>query len=521
MWMKGIFFLLMVACLFMEMSKSRINAFQMLIPRYMKKTHHRVVRNRSITPVFDKPKNRHNRMSHIQYDTVNMNEEETIQDTNDEGDYIANDKGWTLQSMVFKELNLNDIDSDLLSDFLMELGAYSVSITDHDLDSEQESPIFREPSTNTLLTSSTNNLNDGTPLVSAAPFLPQDFISTSSTSKDPNKNDNNNNKLWNRSDVTAHFPSSTNFPDIADMVRYTFNLSQTPRFQIDDIPDIDWITHVQSSWKPIVISNLFVLRFPWHDEQDLISVLSETASKEENKSNNIILDNYIQLQLEGGIAFGTGEHPTTQLCLEWIHQIFHHLDRQHQDIKNQEPIMFLDYGSGSGILGMAACALSSHYNRMNTNNNNNRTFQAVGIEIDIDAIQIANYNSHTNNCNMKSYLPSSLGLDDESASIIMKALVKRQQQDSSPYKNVEILPESLSCPNLLYDAAVANILAGPLISLSETIAGMIKPGGYLGLSGILSYQGEEVKEAYSKYFDNVTIEKEKGGWLLITGIRKY
>jgi ribosomal protein L11 methyltransferase len=119
--------------------------------------------------------------------------------------------------------------------------------------------------------------------------------------------------------------------------------------------------------------------------------------------------------------------------------------------------MFLDYGAGSGVLGMAACLL-------------NDQIQSVGIEIDADAIRIADVNAETNKVNMKSYLPRNLGSDDESASLIMKA-IKRS--------SVETQPEDLDGP--IFDACAANILAGPLISLAETISKIIRPGGYLGL----------------------------------------
>lgn len=76
----------------------------------------------------------------------------------------------------------------------------------------------------------------------------------------------------------------------------------------------------------------------------------------------------------------------------------------------------------------------------------------------------------------------------------------------------------LLLPSILVD--LSNILAGPLISLSETIASMLKPGAKIGLSGILAWQGEDVVEAYSEYFNDVKVEKEKGGWVLVSGTKK-
>mmetsp|Transcript_6295 Transcript_6295/g.7258 ORF Transcript_6295/g.7258 Transcript_6295/m.7258 type:complete len:201 (+) Transcript_6295:283-885(+) len=200
------------------------------------------------------------------------------------------------------------------------------------------------------------------------------------------------------------------------------------------------------------------------------------------------MDTYTELLLEGGIAFGTGEHPTTQLCLEFITELVKDDDESID--------LFLDYGAGSGVLGMAACKLKPE-------------LEAIGVEIDADAIRIADANSAENGVNMKSYLPRHLGDDNESASLIMKAM----QRSSG-----DVLPEELDGP--CFDACAANILAGPLISLAETIASMLKPGARLGLSGILEWQGEDVVEAYSIYFDDVKVEDERGGWVLVTGTRK-
>jgi ribosomal protein L11 methyltransferase len=338
----------------------------------------------------------------------------------------------------------------LLADYLMEIGASSVSITDHDANTEEEVPIFAEPEDS------------------------QTLAAVVSGDAGVGKN------IWLRSDVTAHFTGAFDPLLIVDNVRTAFDLGTSPRFEVDQVPDLDWVKVVQSSWKPC-LSGGFVLRFPWHTDEDIRDCIDNSGLS--------CTDDYKEIQLEGGIAFGTGEHPTTQLCLEWITQILQ------QNDNNIE--LFLDYGAGSGVLGIAACKLKPH------------GLQAVGVEIDSDAIQIADSNSASNNVRMKSYLPRHLGDDDESASLIMKAIHRSQ---------VEVLPEQMTGPR--FDACAANILARPLISLAETIASMLKPGAPIGLSGILEWQGEEVVEAYSKYFDDVKIEKEKAGWILVSGTRK-
>jgi ribosomal protein L11 methyltransferase len=164
--------------------------------------------------------------------------------------------------------------------------------------------------------------------------------------------------------------------------------------------------------------------------------------------------------------------------------------------KDNSITKIIDYGSGSGVLGLAACALSDN------------KVEAVGIDIDVDAVRIANVNAETNRLTMKSYLPPLRETEDsESKSLLMKA--------HSISEN-----EVLDDDGFLYDACVANILAGPLVTLAPRLASMVKPKGYLGLSGILKPQAEMVTEAYSQYFDNVVVENEMEGWILVTGIRK-
>lgn len=353
-----------------------------------------------------------------------------------------------LQSLKFTQLDRN-CEPGLLADYLMEIGATSVSVTDHDKDTENETPVFLEA--------------DGDDVDAFAAVICGDAA--------VGKN------LWMRCDVTAHFPVSFDVLSVVDNVRAYFDLGMNPRYEVDNVPDLDWVKEVQSSWKPCVIGG-FCLKFPWHNEEDVKTSIEKVGGK---------VEEYEELLLQGGIAFGTGEHPTTQLCLEWITTIV----KDNNDIKN-----FLDYGAGSGVLGMAACKI-------------NPSIQSIGIEIDPDAVNIADANAEANQLNMKNYLPSDLGQDDESASLIMKAIQRA---------SVETLPEEFD--GAVFDACAANILAGPLCSLCEPIAEKLKPGAPIGLSGILEWQGEDVVEKYAEYFDNVKIEKEKNGWVLVTGTRK-
>jgi ribosomal protein L11 methyltransferase len=368
----------------------------------------------------------------------------------------------------------------------MEIGACSVSITDHDKDTVQEEPIFREP-----LTSPDQSL-----------LLYNKAITS---------------EYWKRCNVVSHFPGTVDLMAVAILVQATFELDRLPSYSVDNIPDRDWVVHVQSSWKPIVVGQI-ILRFPWHSNEDVQTAIVDSFNDEETvvdetkthlvlqleggiafgtgeHPKEMVVDEtktHLVLQLEGGIAFGTGEHPTTRLCLLWIERL----------LSQHEISLFLDFGAGSGVLGMAACIIGKH---------RNKPMRSVGIEIDSDAIIIANKNSEYNGCNMNTYLPRLLGNeDDETITFILKALQRNN--------GVGHLPQELS--GQIYDACAMNILAGPLIMLQETVAQMIRPGGRIGLSGVLSHQADQVVQAYRKYFDSVKIEQEDSGWVLITGIRK-
>ena len=145
----------------------------------------------------------------------------------------------------------------------------------------------------------------------------------------------------------------------------------------------------------------YVLRFPWHSDEDVADVVRQKRDDSSSMSNENCNNKLVQLQLQGGIAFGTGEHPTTQLCLEWLHDVVSQrllaLLPQENNTDNNDTISsskpssppsltVLDYGSGSGVLGLAACALSPE------------TVTAVGIDIDVDACRIANATRRSMGC---------------------------------------------------------------------------------------------------------------------------
>ena len=170
----------------------------------------------------------------------------------------------------------------------------------------------------------------------------------------------------------------------------------------------------------------------------------------------------INLRLDPGLAFGTGTHPTTSLCLQWLDK----------NMKEQESV--LDYGCGSGILAIAACMLGARH--------------ADGVDIDPQALIATHNNAETNQVNEKisSYLPDDF-----------------QQQHSDTQ----------------YDTVMANILSGPLAELAPTLTKHTKAGGQIILSGILREQAETVLAAYNEFFimDEPEFEED---WTLLHGEKR-
>lgn len=167
----------------------------------------------------------------------------------------------------------------------------------------------------------------------------------------------------------------------------------------------------------------------------------------------------VNLILDPGLAFGTGTHPTTFLCLEYLDSLT--LNDAH----------VLDYGCGSGILAIAALLLGAR--------------DAIGVDIDPQALTATEMNMERNN------------LAKERVSLYV--------------------PDTF--PGCQADITVANILAGPLVELAPEIANNTKSGGQLALSGILQDQANDVYETYSQFFDLNPI-KQKDDWILITGTKK-
>jgi ribosomal protein L11 methyltransferase len=166
----------------------------------------------------------------------------------------------------------------------------------------------------------------------------------------------------------------------------------------------------------------------------------------------------VVVRLDPGLAFGTGTHPTTALCLEWLDTI---------DLAGRAVI---DYGCGSGVLAIAALALGAR--------------RVVGVDHDPQALAASRANAERN----------------------------RVAERLDLYR-----PEQL--PSLAVDCLVANILAAPLLQLAERFASLVLPGGVIALSGILAEQRAELAAHYATWFADLTVA-EREGWVRLTGRRR-
>jgi len=241
-------------------------------------------------------------------------------------------------------------------------------------------------------------------------------------------------QIWQQSKVIALFGEHDEAAAVVKAAAQECGLKDLS-YDSETLEDQDWVRLTQSQFDPIQISERLWITPSWHKAP---------------------AGNAVNLQLDPGLAFGTGSHPTTRLCLKW-------LDTQ---LKGGESV--LDYGCGSGILTIAALKLGAG--------------SAVGVDIDEQAIRASNDNAAQNDVQAHFYLPDGL-------------------------------------PQGQFDVVVANILANPLRMLGEMLAARTKQGGCIVLSGLLAEQSEELSEIYSQWFDIEPAETEEG-WARLSGIKR-
>jgi len=307
--------------------------------------------------------------------------------------------------MAYRELIFTVVAeiAEPLGDALLELGALSVTVEDDAAGGYDENPLYGEPGLS--------------PEVQA----------------------------WDRSSVTALFNPEIDHSDAPDFISNLLTSLKDLGFDISPpeerrVEEQDWVRLTQSQFAPIQIGKRIWVVPSWH----------ETPSNDPDA---------ICLAVDPGLAFGTGSHPTTHLCLLWL--------EQHTQLRNHT---LLDYGCGSGILAIAAAKLGCT--------------AVVGTDIDPQAIVAARSNAQINQVEIQFILPN---------------------EDA-----IELAPDTQ------YDIVMANILANPLQVLAPALVNKIRPGGQIVLSGVLARQAEEVIATYRQWL-GLSIWKESEGWVCLQG----
>jgi ribosomal protein L11 methyltransferase len=286
--------------------------------------------------------------------------------------------------------------AERLSDALMESGALSVSVEDADEGTESERPLFGEPG------------------------------------MEPEQH------AWERSRVLALADEGTDLHALVSGACALCELHPLPSFNSRSVADQDWVRLTQSQFEPIPIGQRIWVVPSWHQAPEPDAIV---------------------LELDPGLAFGTGSHPTTRLCMEWM------------EANLKERVSLLDYGCGSGILAMLGEKLGAR--------------PVDGVDIDPQAILSARDNSVRNHCNISYFLPEDFAED---------------RKDNR------------------YALVVANILSGPLKVMAPMLCGRVAAGGQLLLSGVLARQAEEVIAAYSGLL-SLSVWDEREGWVALAGRR--
>lgn len=242
-------------------------------------------------------------------------------------------------------------------------------------------------------------------------------------------------RLWGNTDIMALFDADQNMAPILDFLQQKKIIQSESNYKLEQLEDKDWERAWMDNFHPMQFGQRLWICPSWRE------VPNESA---------------VNVMLDPGLAFGTGTHPTTALCLTWLDSL---------DLTGKTVI---DFGCGSGILAIAALKLGAK--------------SAVGIDIDPQAILASRDNAERNGVS----------------------------------ERLQLYLSHEAPPDLQADVVVANILAGPLKELAQPIIALLKPQAYLGLSGVLATQAESVCEAYQAKIDlePVVIKDE---WCRITG----
>ncbi len=295
---------------------------------------------------------------------------------------------------------------DILSDALEALDALSVSVEDADAQTPAEQALFGEP---------------GMP---------------------PPK------EGWLRSVIKALFATKTGAADALSTLTLQDFFANCKELSLVNVPDQDWVRLTQSQFAPVEITPEFWIVPTWHQAPAGATKI---------------------ITLDPGLAFGTGTHPTTRMCLRWTARNGGAQGSAQGSAQGTHHVLgqrVLDYGCGSGILAIGAALYGAT--------------DIDAVDIDEAAVQSTKDNAAANKVMLKAGLPDAA-----------------QGQ---------------------YDTVLANILATPLKVLAPLLCGHVQPGGHLVLAGILQRQADELKAAYAPYLP-LEVADSEDGWILMTAQR--
>lgn len=285
---------------------------------------------------------------------------------------------------------LSALEADRLSEAAFDCGALSATIEDADAGTPWETPQFGEPG------------------------------ETPAT-------------LWRHSVVTLLFDADAPWETLTAQAAEQAGLTLPPPLAVTPIAETDWVRATQNQFPPIAIGEGALWIVPtWHDPPETSAPV---------------------IRLDPGLAFGTGSHATTALCLEWL-------------LREVTPgVSVLDYGCGSGILAITAAKLGAG--------------AVTAVDIDPDARTATRMNAAANGVEL--------------------TILAAEEPPTGPFERV-----------------VANILARPLIVLAPTLARLVAPGGKIALTGILPEQADEVIAAYAPWIALI-VGAEREGWVRLEG----
>jgi ribosomal protein L11 methyltransferase len=301
--------------------------------------------------------------------------------------------------------------ADHVSDVLMEHGAVSVQAEDADADSADEQPIFGEP---------------------GQPSLPPPVFGWQKT------------RLIVMLDVKNSLNEVAQFAAANALLLDAFPDRPLAASRVAKVDDQDWVRLTQQQFDPILVGETLAIAPSWHLQHSAIQ-------------------GRIVVELDPGLAFGTGSHPTTHLCLQWL--------EQYANTPQAADASVIDYGCGSGVLAIAALKLGIA----------SKSNSVLGLDIDPQAVLSTRDNALRNSVN----------------------LTAAETSGKSPDA---------------VDLVVANILSNPLKVLAPLLCSLVKPGGSLVLSGVLERQIDEVCAAYTPYLP-MKAWRVQEGWACLVATR--